>query len=96
MGDLYDFRDHPDHKERLGEWRDKWVANALSTEPADRERMREAMTGLYRSAGLDAPERHAFVRSPMAAAIAGSIAAGIWWLRENPGRHVELFGRQLT
>jgi hypothetical protein len=61
------------------------VDNALSTEPADRERMTVAMTRLYEIAGYPPPPG-VFVRSPITAAIAASIAAGVWWLRGD-ARH---------
>lgn len=93
---LYDFKDHPDHQARLGEWADKWIANAMSTAPADQTAMRSAMTGLYDAANLEPPTRGVFVKSPMTAAIAGSIAAGVWWIRDNPGQHAKLFGHVVS
>ena len=93
---LYDFKDHPDHRARLGEWAEKWISNAMSTAPADQDVVRAAMDGLYRAADLGPPERGMFVKSPMTAAIAGSVAAGVWWIRENPGRHGELFGHSVS
>ena len=93
---LYDFKDHPDHQARLGEWADKWIANAMSTAPADQTAMRSAMAGLYDAANLEPPTRGVFVKSPMTAAIAGSIAAGVWWIRDNPGQHAELFGHVVS
>lgn len=55
------------------------------------------MRGLYEAAGLKAPPdaRGAFTASPITAAIAAGAASGVWWLREHPERHEELFGRKL-
>ena len=92
----YGFDDHPEHRDQLQPWAQKWIANALSTEPADRDRMTTAMTGLYEAANLEPPTRYAFVKSPMTAAIAGTVAAGVWWLRENPGKHRGLFGQPVS
>ena len=82
----YSFTDHPEHEEQLAAWRDKWIANALSLEPANQPKMRQAIDGLYRSADLTPPpaNRVVFVKSPQVAAIAGSIAAGAWWIRKHP------------
>ena len=54
---LWSFDDHPEARDLLRPWADKWIANALSTEPADRPVMIEAMAGLYRAADLTPPER---------------------------------------
>jgi len=92
----YSFDDHPEHKAQLDAWRDRWIANAMSTAPADQPKMRAAMAGLYRAANLTPPDHVVFVRSPLTAAIAGTIAAGVWWLREHPSEHVALFGRRVS
>jgi hypothetical protein len=92
----YNIDEHPEHKARLEEWTQKWIANALSTEPCNRPETVKAIKGLYKAANLKAPTRIVFVRSPLAAAIAGSIASGVWWLRENPDRHQELFGHTVS
>ena len=88
----------PTFLDRLPAHRDAWIANALSCEPADRARATEAIRGLYRAAALTPPppEREVFVRSPFTAHIAGGVAAGVWWLRDNPDRHGALFGRQVS
>ena len=95
---LYDFKDHPDHQAQLPAWRDKWIAIALSTVPMDdndRAQMWTAMNGLYAAADLEVPTRGSFVISPIVGAIAAGISAGVWWARENPDRHAELFGSKL-
>lgn len=92
----YSFADHPEHEAQLEAWRDKWIANALSTEPANREIMAKAVNGLYEAANLDLPLSILFVRSPLAVAIAGGVAAGIWWLRENPDEQQKMFNRVWT
>lgn len=81
MGKLYSFADHPEHKSRLGAWAQRWIANALRTEPQtedDRDKMRIAMRGLYAAAKLEpVPEhREIFCASPMSSAIAASVASG--------------------
>ena len=85
---LYSFEDHPEHKEQLSAWRDKWIANAMSTKPMDdfdREQMRIAIKGLYEAADLKPPpdERIVFVPSPFVARFAGGFAASIWYKRKN-------------
>ena len=95
----YSFDDHPEHEARLVEWRDKWIATALRTEPQtdeDRERCRIAMRGMYGAAKLAPPQREVFCAGPISGAIAAVLASCVWWLREHPERHVALFGRQLT
>jgi hypothetical protein len=94
----YSLADHPEHRAQLDGWAQRWIANAMSTEPANRPAMREAMAGLYLAAGLEPPPEHrgVFVGSPMTAAIAGTVAAGVWWLREHPDEHVSLFGRRVS
>lgn len=96
---LYSFDDHPEHREQLKPWADKWVANALSTVPmsdTDRSIVHDAVLELYASARLEAPRAVVFCASPMSGTIAAGIAAGIWYLREHPEKHRELFGRSLS
>jgi hypothetical protein len=88
MSKKYSFKDHPEHKEQLDAWRDKWIANAMSTKPMDdhdRAQMRIAIKGLYESAGITPPPEHriVFVPSPMVACFAGGFAAAIWCKRKN-------------
>lgn len=55
---------------RLPGWRDKWIANAMSTAPMtdeDREVCRKAVVGLYDVSGLKAPSIILFAKSPLAA-----------------------------
>jgi hypothetical protein len=78
----------PEHQERFDEWRDRWIANALSTKPMDEEElqiMREAIVGLYRSAELEPPPEHriVFAPSPFVATFAAGFASWIWWMREH-------------
>jgi len=85
----YSFKDHPEHKAKLTEWCDQWIANAISTKPMDdndKAQMRIAIKGLYESAGLTPPPEHriVFVPSPFVARFAGGFAAAIWWQRKNP------------
>jgi hypothetical protein len=88
MRKKYSFSDYPEHKEQLAIWRDKWIANAMSTKPMDdydKAQMRIAIKGLYESAGLTPPPEHriVFVSSPFIARFAGGYAAAIWYLRKN-------------
>ncbi len=78
----------PEHRAQLEPWRDRWIANAMSTKAmTDEEKAaaREAAKGLYRAAGLEPPPDHriVFVPSPFVMRFAGGFAAGIWWLRRK-------------
>lgn len=75
-----------EHRQQLRPWADKWIANAMSTEPMteeDREICRGAVEDLYRAANMDPPPRSriVFVPSPMVASFAGGFAAWIWHSR---------------
>jgi len=88
----------PEHRAQLAPWAARWAANALRTAPQteeDRNAMRVAMRGMCAAANLDpVPEhRELFCPSPLAGAIAASVASGVWWLRENPAEQRKLFGR---
>ena len=101
MAKLYSFDDHPEHKARLGEWRDRWVAVALHAAPQtdeDRDACRAAMRCVYAAVKLaPVPEhRGVFCAGPMSGAIAAVIASCVWWLREHPEQHAALFGRALN
>lgn len=89
-----------EHREQLRPWADKWIANALDTRRIgdDWPKVVEHVQGLYRSANLTPPPDHRVIRvdSPIMGARVATMAAMIWWLRENPDKHVELCGRQLT
>lgn len=81
MKKLYSFKDHPEHQDRLGEWRDRWIRNAMSTEAMtedDREICRKAVLGLYAAAKLPAPKHIVFVPSPFVLSFASGFAAAIW------------------
>lgn len=80
----------PEHRARLPEWRDKWIANAMSTKPMDdeeREITRKAILGMYSAAKLDAPKAIVFVPSPFVLRFAGGFAAW-WWHQTNEGKSV--------
>ena len=88
----------PEHRARMADWAAWWTAHALRTDSMtedDRDAMRVAIAGLYAAAGLPPPTAIVFAPGPVSAARAAGYAAGIWWLRERPERHVELFGRAL-
>ena len=77
-----------EHKSRLPEWRDRWIANAMSTKHVDAEERRicrDAVLRLYRAANLPPPPEHriVFVPSPFVLAFGGGFAAAWWWLRRN-------------
>lgn len=81
-----------EHEATWPAWRDKWIANAMSTRPmddADREAMRVAIRGMYTAAKLEPPPDHriVFVPSPFVLRFAAGFAAGIWHLREYPDLH---------
>ena len=86
---LYSFNDHPEHKKRLPEIRDKWIANAMSVAAMteeDRNICREAVKNLYRAANLEPPPDHriVFVPSPLTAQFAAGFAAWIWSRKQGP------------
>lgn len=88
-----------EHRQQMKPWADKWIANALSCEtigPAEQDVVRKAVVGLYGAAKLEppAPDRIAFVPSPIVGATASCIAAGTWWIRDNPDQCRGLFGFQ--
>jgi len=91
MAKKYHFTDHPGHEARLGEYRDRWIANAMSTAAmteADRDACRKAVGGLYEAANLKPPpaERIVFVSSPLIMRFAGGFAAAIWHARKSGQR----------
>ena len=78
----------PEHEKQLKPWADKWIKNAMSTDPmteVDREICRKAVIGLYQAADLDPPplNRIVFVSSPFIMRFAGGFAAAIWYLTKN-------------
>ena len=78
---LYDFKDHPEHQKMLAPWRDRWIANAMSTkamDDAERALCIEAVYGLYKAAKLPAPKHIVFVPSPFVLAFAGGFSSAIW------------------
>ncbi|MDE2106336.1 MAG: hypothetical protein KGL39_54455, partial [Patescibacteria group bacterium] len=82
MAKLYELTE--EDRAAFGPWRDKWIANAMSTRPmddADRARMVKAINGLYAAAKLPFPKRIIFVPSPFVLVYAAGFAAGIFYLR---------------
>jgi len=78
----------PEHQAQLESWRDRWIANAMSTTAMteeDREACRVAVQGLYRAAGRTPlpRERIVFVPSPFVMCFAGGFAAAIWQERKG-------------
>ena len=75
-----------DHRAQLPAWRDKWIANAMSTAPMtdkEREICRDAVRRLYQAANLPPPPRIVFVPSPFVLRFAGGFASAIWYLRKS-------------
>lgn len=86
MSRKYSFADHRDHEARLPEWRDRWIANALSTramDEADRAACIVAVHGLYAAAKLPPPKHVVFVPSPFVLTFAGGFAASIWYCHRH-------------
>lgn len=95
----YSFNDHPEHRERLDEFRDKWTANALSTEQISEQQWPQIVVDineLYSLAELPAPKNIVHCTDPISGAISWALASCIWWLRKNPESHIELFDKKLT
>ena len=75
-----------EHRAQLPAWRDKWIANAMSTAPMtdeEREICRDAVRRLYQAANLPPPSRIVFVPSPFVLRFAGGFASAIWYLRKS-------------
>lgn len=86
-----------EHRAQLQPWAQRWIDNAMSTAPiSDEERAtsEDAARRLYEAAELKAP-RVVWARGPISGAVAATVATGIWWLRQHPEKHAELFGRTL-
>ena len=77
------------HATQLPAWRDKWIANALSTEgmtEQDRETCRGAVERLYQAAHLPPPRHIVFAPSPFVLWFAGGFAAWEWWCSRQATR----------
>ncbi len=72
----------PQEKIALDAHTQKWIANALSTEPVAPERLVPAIKALYAAAELKEP-RVVIVPSPLVMALAGGFAAAIWHIRKT-------------
>ena len=75
-----------EHRAQLPAWRDKWIANAMSTAPMtdeEREICRDAVRRLYEAANLPPPPRIVFVPSPFMLRFAGGFASAIWYLHKS-------------
>ena len=60
-----------------------WIGRAMRTDPIEPDTISRAILALYADAKL-APPRVVIVPSPRCMAVAGGIAAAIWWIRKNP------------
>ena len=79
----------PEHRAQLCAWRDRWIANAMSTTAMtddDRTACVAAVHGLYAAAKLPPPKAVVFVPSPFVLAFAGGFAAAIWHNRRAATR----------
>jgi hypothetical protein len=59
--------------DRLAEWREKWLAIGLSTDPADREGAQQGVIAAYAAANLAKPTVFVWLRSPLEGAYASAI-----------------------
>ena len=76
-----------EHRAQLKPWADRLIKIAMRTTPQtpeERSKCIEAIHGLYDAAKLEHPKHVVFCASPIGAAIAATIAAGAWYLREHP------------
>jgi hypothetical protein len=88
-----------EHRKQLAPWRDKWIANTLRTgayTDEQKEECREAIRGLYRVSDLAVPEFEVFCDGPISGAVAAGVAAGIWYVRDNPTKAAEMFSRNYS
>lgn len=95
-GKKYSFDDYPEDQQKLKPWADKWIANAFSCEAITPEQWAKTETSvreIYAIAKLPEAEsvRVVYAPSPLSAAIAAGISAGIWYLRDN-----EKFAKELA
>lgn len=72
----------PSERKEMENVAEKWTRNALKTGPVDKKKLREAIYGLYKNAGLEKP-RVAIAPSPLAMALAYGIAASWWYLKRK-------------
>ena len=91
----------PEHKARFAEWRDKWIANAMSTKAindSERATVRKAIAGMYRAAGMEPPPDHriVFVPSPFVARFAAGFASWIWYTRSATDVATDVATREAT
>jgi hypothetical protein len=81
MTKKYSFDDHPEHRALLSKYRDRWIANAMSTDPMtdeDRAECCSALEEMYLQAGLEWHGRVVFVPSPLVGAFATGFASYLW------------------
>ena len=75
-----------EHRAMLPAWRDRWIANAMSTAPMtedDRQACIEAVHGLYAAAKQPPPKHIVFVPSPFVLAFAGGFSAARWHMHKT-------------
>lgn len=75
-----------EHRAQLRPWADKWIKNALRTEPLneyDKGILVESMTGLYKAANMAPPKEVLFVSSPFSMRFLAGFKAGILHLAQG-------------
>src|SRR5690349_9342525 len=86
-----------EHRAQLRPWADRWIKNALRTEPLneyDKGILVESMNGLYRAANMKPPAEVIFVPSPFAMRFLAGFKAGLLHLKKGlgPKDSVKYFG----
>ena len=70
-----------EHQAQLKPWADRWIANAMSTQPMSADDKLDCVThvnNLYKAANLNPPEHVLFVSSPMALVLVGGLVSAIY------------------
>ena len=73
----------PEQVAAIPAWNERWIRHVMSCDPIDKPCADEAILGMYRAAKLAEP-RIGFGSTPLVLALAGPIAAGVWYLRKYP------------
>lgn len=72
-----------EHRAQLRPWADRWIKNALRTDPMneyDKGILMESMKGLYKAANMKPPKEVLFVASPFAMRFLAGFKAGVMHL----------------
>lgn len=77
-------------------WVDKWVANGLSTEPADFDKAEKAAVACYNLIGKPAPTIRLHMGSPYAAIVGGCLSSVYYQQHQKPVPNLhEIVGRNI-